>query len=91
MSFNFHLSNFTCLPAWAAADGWDPEGGDQPAWPETWPAWRPDHGSPVNLAGVILSSTFSLVTKSNLIHFCAGASGWPGNSHRPAGPPLGQD
>ena len=58
MSFNFLLSNFTYFPAWAAADGWDPEGGDQPAWPETWPAWRPDHGSPLNLAGVKLSPPF---------------------------------
>jgi hypothetical protein len=65
-----HQAGNSTWPAWAAADGWDPEGGDQPAWPETWPAWRPDHSSPVNLAG---------------------ASGWPGNSHWSAWPPLGQD
>ena len=30
-------------------------------------------------------------TNSSLIPICAGASGWPGNSHWSAWPPLGQD
>ena len=46
-----HQAGHSSWPAWAAADGWDPEGGDQPAWTETWPAWSPDHRSPLNLTG----------------------------------------
>ena len=38
-----------------------------------------------------LHLSISLVTNSSLIPICAGASGWPGNPHWSAWPPLGQD
>ena len=98
------LSNFACFSAWAAADGWYTEGCDQPAGPQTWPTWRPDHGSPLYLAGTkhhqyastlsyyfCLAHFMSLKWVSNLILTCAGPSGWPGDSHWPAWSPLGQD
>lgn len=79
-------------PAWAAADGWYPEGGDQPAWTKTWATWSPDHGSSLNLAGAEQLQNVSTFPWEELFTInltCAGTSGWPGNSHWPTWPPLG--
>ena len=92
MSFHFHLSNFTCFqPGQQQMAGIQRVVINQPG-------LRP--GQPgaqitVPLSTLQVSNRLDLfiiiVTNSNLIPICAGASGWPGNSHWPAWPPLGQD